>query len=62
MLLRKFISFILLMTLSLSIFAQENKKDINSLSREQVLEMTIEELSLYDLERTYKNYGFGRCF
>ena len=45
---------LLLMLCTLSVLAQENKKDINQLSKEQVLEMTIEELSLYDLEELTK--------
>jgi iron complex outermembrane receptor protein len=54
MLLKKYISFGLMMLLTISVFAQETKKDINSLSRKDVLEMTIEELSDYNLEEMMK--------
>ena len=54
MLLKKQIAFIILVLCTVSVFAQENKKDINSLKKEQVLEMSIEELSLYDLEELTK--------
>lgn len=50
MLLRKYISLILWMAVTISVYAQENKIDIHSISREQVLEMKIEELALYDLD------------
>ncbi len=52
--LKKYITSLLLMLLTISITAQENKKDVNSLSKDQVLEMTIEELSFYDLEELTK--------
>ncbi len=54
MLLRKYTTLFLLMLFTISIIAQENKKDVDSLTRGQVLEMTIEELSLYDLEEVMK--------
>ncbi|MGQ1783507.1 TonB-dependent receptor plug domain-containing protein [Saccharicrinis sp. GN24d3] len=54
MLFRKYITVVLLMFITASVIAQENKRGINSLTRGQVLEMTIEELSLYDLEELTK--------
>ncbi len=54
MLLKKYISCGLIMLLTISVFAQETKKDINSLTRKDVLEMTIEELSDYNLEEMMK--------
>ncbi len=36
--------------LCISIFAQQNKKDVSTLQKEDILNMQIEELSLYDLD------------
>ncbi|TLX76517.1 hypothetical protein E9993_06405 [Labilibacter sediminis] len=54
MLLRKYITLFLLMLFSATIIAQETKKDVNKLTRKEVLEMKIEELSDYDLEEIMK--------
>ncbi len=50
----KFLYSLILLIFSISLFAQEIKKDVNSLSREEVLQMDIEELSAYDLEEIMK--------
>ncbi len=52
--LQRLISLALILFFSLSVFAQETKKDVNSISREEVLQMNIEELSAYDLEEIMK--------
>ncbi len=52
--LKKYISLALLLILTFSVYAQETKKDVNTLSREEVLQMDIEELSAYDLEEIMK--------
>ncbi len=52
--LNKYIILIVTVLLATSLFAQETKKDINKLSKNEVLEMTIEELSFYDLEELTK--------
>ncbi len=52
--LRKYILFVFAILLSVTTVAQELKKDVNSLSKDDVLEMTIEELSFYDLEELSK--------
>jgi iron complex outermembrane receptor protein len=54
MLLKKYISLLLVISISVIAFAQEPEKDVNKLSREQVLEMTIEELSYYELDEVMK--------
>ncbi|WP_066631186.1 TonB-dependent receptor plug domain-containing protein [Labilibacter marinus] len=50
MLLKKYILLFFSIVLCASLFAQETKKDVKQLSKNDVLEMTIEELSFYDLE------------
>ncbi len=52
--LNKYISLVLILIFSLSVYAQETKKDVNTLTREEVLQMDIEELSAYDLEEIMK--------
>ncbi len=52
--LKKYISLVLILIFSLSVYAQETKKDVNTLTREEVLQMDIEELSAYDLEEIMK--------
>ncbi len=52
--LKKYISLLIILIFSISIFAQETKKDVNSISREEVLQMNIEELSNYDLDEIMK--------
>lgn len=49
MLLKKYATLILLMFMALSTMAQENKKDLSKITKEEVLQMTIEDLSAYDL-------------
>ncbi len=39
-----------MLVLCISIFAQQEKKDVNTLKKEDILNMQIEELSLYDLD------------
>jgi len=50
----KLLYTLLILIFSVSIFAQETKKDVNTLSKEEVLQMDIEELSAYDLEEIMK--------
>ncbi len=50
----KYLYALFILMFSISIFAQETKKDVNTLSREEVLQMNIEELSAYDLEEIMK--------
>ncbi|MCW3788326.1 TonB-dependent receptor plug domain-containing protein [Plebeiibacterium sediminum] len=50
----KYLYALILLIFSVSIYAQESKKDVNSISREEVLQMNIEELSAYDLEEIMK--------
>lgn len=50
MLLKKYTTLILLMFLTISMIAQENKKDLTKITKEEVLQMTIEDLSDYDLD------------
>ncbi len=52
--LKKYISLFIILVFSISIFAQETKKDVNTISREEVLQMDIEELSNYDLDEIMK--------
>ena len=52
--LQKYISLALMLIFSLAVYAQETKKDVNTISREEVLQMNIEELSAYDLEEIMK--------
>jgi len=54
MLLKKYLSLALLLIIFLTVAAQETKKDVNTLTREEVLNMTIEELAAYDLEEVMK--------
>ncbi len=50
----KYLYALFILMFSISIFAQETKKDVRTLSREEVLQMNIEELSAYDLEEIMK--------
>ena len=50
----KYLYALILLIFSVSIYAQETKKDVNTISREEVLQMNIEELSAYDLEEIMK--------
>ena len=50
MILKKYATIILLMFMAISTMAQENKKDLRKISKEEVLQMTIEDLSVYDLD------------
>ncbi len=50
----KYLYALILLIFSVSIYAQETKKDVNNISREEVLQMNIEELSAYDLEEIMK--------
>ncbi|MCW3808044.1 TonB-dependent receptor plug domain-containing protein [Plebeiibacterium marinum] len=52
--LKQYIALALMLVFSFSLYAQETKKDVNKLSRDEVLEMTIEDLSNYDLEEIMK--------
>ncbi len=52
--LNKYFSLAFIMLFSVVIMAQEPKKDVKTITREQVLEMDIEELSAYDLEEIMK--------
>ena len=54
MLLKKYFSVATLLLLTSFVFSQETKKDVNTLSRDQVLNMNIEQLSDYDLEEMIK--------
>ncbi len=50
----KYLYALILLIFSVSIYAQETKKDVNTISREEVLQMNIKELSAYDLEEIMK--------
>ncbi len=52
--LNKYFVLAFIMLFSVVIMAQEPKKDVKTITREQVLEMNIEELSAYDLEEIMK--------
>ncbi len=54
MTLKKYTLFFFTLLIGAALFAQEGKKDVNKLSKNEVLEMTIEELSFYDLEELTK--------
>ncbi len=50
----KIISTIVMLLICITIAAQQTKKDVNTLSREDILNMQIEELSSYDLDEIMK--------
>lgn len=50
MLLKKYTTLILLIFIALSTIAQENKKDLSKITKKEVLQMTIADLSDYDLD------------